>query len=166
MLVCSCEKIDLSESDDSDDSGDAAAWQYPTSTGMGTMDSPLSVTQASDGTSGTAAWVIGYAVGSTKTSYSNATFSVPTTYNTCILLSDDAACSDASECIPVQLSSSIQPTLALSENPERHRQCVMVYGTLGRYFSRNGVCSVSKGMWLADFDLSTINPTPQEWSEK
>lgn len=166
-LFAACEKADFDEDTPDDTPPTAAA--PPTSSGLGTQESPLTVEQVLRGDTlpTQPLWLVGYAVGSTYRSMSNARFETVTTYATNLLLASDSLCTDAARCIPVELpTSAMQRELSLSQHPDCHRRCIMVCGTPGRYFSHNGLRNVSAGYWLPGFDLSTIVTAPSEWEEQ
>ena len=168
LLLANCEKVDLES--ENNESGDNAYEQIvPTSYGHGTQESPLIPEQIIKGENlpTNSYWVIGYVVGSTYRFMSNAAFVAETENTSNILLSSDMNCENTENCIPIELStSSIQKTLCLHHNSHLFRQCVMVLGQYGRYFSRNGLRNVQAGYWLPDFNLSTIKTAPTEWQER
>ena len=100
------------------------------------------------GNPGSKAWVVGYIVGTVKSgsqTYSDATFSTADASNTNLLLADDAACTDASQCIPVQLpSGSVRSGLNLQDNPGNYGRLVYLYGSLEKYFGQPGLKSVTE----------------------
>ena len=110
---------------------------------------------------------MGYAVGSTYRSMGQAQFSVPTTFSTNVLLSDDSLCTDEALCVPVELKgTALQKRLSLSAQPGMWRRLLVVRGTSGRYFARPGLREASAGYWLPTFDLTTISPVPTLWEER
>jgi len=139
----------------------------PTRSGEGTIDAPFTVEQyLSSDSIPQNCWIIGYAVGSTYRSMSNAVFSIDTLYNTNIILADDTTCENTTLCVPVELkNTSIQERLSLQYQSQHFHDCVMVFGTCGKYFYQLGLRNVTAGYWLEDFDIKTINPSPQEWEE-
>lgn len=165
-LLHSCEKVELNPNTDGDN---AVEIVVPTSLGQGTQLSPYTVAQviSGDAPSGSTSWVCGYIVGSTYRTMSNAVFDANTTYSGNILISDDSLCADKSKCIAVELTTKVmQQSLSLAENPQHYRQCVIVNGLLGRYFSQPGIRSAKAGYYLDGFDISNINTSPEEWNEK
>lgn len=134
---------------------------HPIASGRGTQLRPLSVSQVLSGmeperTSG--AWVMGYAVGATRQSMSNATFDASTDIVRNVLLSDDSLCTNTDSCIAIEFTTtSFQKQFSLMEHPEKHRQALVVCGQWGIYFNRRGLRSVSAGYWLPGFDFSTLS---------
>lgn len=169
LLSTACEKVDLSEFNNGDTPGNhsVVSSNLPASVGEGTQDAPYTVDQIIDGDlPAESLWLIGYVVGSTYRTLSNASFTIPTTYTSNILLSFDSACTSVERCIPVELSTTaLQKAVGLASNSERHRQCAMVQGIPNRYFSTNGIRNVSAAYWLPGFDISTIDPRPTPWEE-
>lgn len=164
-LLCACEKVDVEATGDDP----SIAHERPTSLGEGTQSSPYTVPQVLSGeaATGTTTWVIGYAVGSTYRTMSNALFSAATTYTSNILLSESPSCTTTASCIAIELSSStIQQSLSLAHNPQGYRQCILVCGQVSRYFSQPGIRNVKSGYWLPNFDPSTLDSSPTTWEEK
>lgn len=162
-ILCGCEKIDIDEPNDSPTDN-----VIPTSLGLGTQNSPYTIEQVQKGEVSTdVSWFIGYVVGSTYSTMSNAIFEAETTYTSNILLSSDSLCQTTEKCVPVELgSSSVQKKLSLPYHSECFRQCVMVKGQFLRYFRTNGVRNVVDGYFLPSLSLSTLkNATPAEWQE-
>ncbi len=165
LFITGCELEDYSELTGETDDEESV---QPVGHGLGTQLKPYTPTELLDGdaTSGQQAWVMGYAVGSTYQSMKNAVFSVPTTYSRNILLATDTLCTDPTQCIAVELTTTArQEKFSLASQPERLHQLVVVQGTLGTYFSQAGVREVTDGYWLPDFYPSFISTTPEEWSE-
>ena len=167
LLLASCEKIDVGEEPEAGD----VQQTTPTQSGMGTHEAPLTVEQVINGEGVTTGicWVVGYAVGSTYRSMSNATFEAETTNKSNILLAAEPNCTSTEACIPVELSSSkMQQLVSLAYNPGRHRQAIMVQGQLGRYFGCNGIRNTQAAYWLpGGFYLDDDQDTqPTEWEEE
>lgn len=165
FLLHACEKVDVSP----DKGADASVQRIvPTSLGQGTQDSPYTVSQVLSGEAGAGmtSWVCGYNVGSTYRTMNNAIFEAQTTYNGNILISDDSLCTDKSRCIAVELTSTaVQQSLSLVGNPHRFRQCVVVKGLLGRYFSQPGIRDAQSGYYIEGFDIADIDTSPSDWDE-
>ena len=166
MLAAACEKYDFADDGEDPDEADVAR---PVATGEGTATSPYTVEDMLEtdfAATGEPCWVIGYVVGATYRTISNAEFSALTQYTANLLLSGDSLCTDYRECLPVELSStSLQKKFALPYNPQGFRQCAMFYGLPGRYFNVNGLRNVSAGHWWYGFDLQLIHSTPEEWKD-
>lgn len=165
-LLPSCEKVEL---DPDNPNGNVVEQVRPTSLGLGTQLSPFTVSHilSEQADAGSIAWVCGYVVGSTYRTMNNAEFSASTTYSGNILLSDDSLCTDKAECIAIELSTSaMQKSLSLVDNPQYYRQCVLVEGKVGRYFSQPGIRSAQTGYCLPGFDVSTIDTSPEGWDDK
>lgn len=98
------------------------------------------------GNPATQAWVKGYIVGSVPDkSYSSATFTADGASQTNLLLADDANCTDANKCIPVQLpAGSIRSSLNLLDNPGNLGKFIYLYGSLEKYFGVPGLKSVTE----------------------
>lgn len=97
------------------------------------------------GNPATQAWVKGYIVGSVPDkSYSSATFTADGASQTNLLLADDANCTDANKCIPVQLpAGSIRTSLNLLDNPSNLGKFIYLYGSLEKYFGVPGLKNVT-----------------------
>ena len=164
-LLSACEKIDLEKEEGGND---GVVHTVPTRTGEGTQEAPYTVGQVLYGETPIAqeAWVIGYLVGSTYRTMANAIYAAQTTYSGNILLSYDSLCNSADKCIAVELTSkTMQERLSLASDSTRFRKCVVVNGTLGRYFTRLGLREAITGYLLPNTDLQIIDPQPTEWDE-
>ncbi len=171
-LLCACESYSLDDLDSASgtsSSGASSSSLEPTSHGLGTQQSPLTPDDMLEGIapeSSTECWVMGYVVGSTYRSMSNAVFGTPTSYTSNILLACDSLCRDASQCIAAELTkTSAQNSFSLCLHPEGVRQFVVLRGTYGAYFSRAGIRAVSEGYWLPGFDLAGIPSASQGWGD-
>jgi len=163
LLLACCQKADTTvEPDDADRTDDMEV--AIAGTGEGTRTCPYTVTDIrSLPLSGEEVWVIGYMVGTAPTSMNNASFSASATNQSNILLSSDSLCTDTARCIPVELSSSKwKKSLSLPMNVGHFRKCLLVKGIPSRYlYNRKGLRSISAGLWMDGFDISSV--TPQEW---
>ena len=166
LLVC-CQKIDLTADPDGIGNADASAQAAAiVGTGEGTAERPYTVTDIrSLSLSGSdAVWVIGYLVGTARLSMSNAIFSIDAENKSNILLSSDSLCIDTARCIPVELSSDKwRKSLSLSMNMMHFRKCLLVKGIPSLYLHRKGLRSISAGLWLDGFDISSV--APEEWED-
>lgn len=138
----------------------------PGGDGDGSESSPFNVAYVrSAGNPGSSAWVKGYIVGTIKDgsqNYSDAIFGTANVSNTNILLADDASCTDASACIPVQLpAGAIRDALSLQKNPDNLGKAVSLYGSLEKYFGQPGLKTVSKYTFGGD----DPNPNPNPGTE-
>ena len=164
-ILYACEKVDVDAEDNTTD----VASVRPTSLGEGTQSSPYTVPQIINEqiSTGNTVWVIGYAVGSTYRSMSNALFAAETTYTSNILLAESPSCTNTSACIAIELTTTaIQQSLSLAYHPQGYRQCIVVCGQIGRYFGQPGIRNTKSGYWLPDFDTSVLDPSPTEWDEQ
>ena len=117
--------------------------------GDGTAASPYNVAYVrAAGSPGNAAWVKGYIVGTIKDgakNYSDAVFGTADASNTNILLADNASCTDASKCIPVQLpAGAVRNALSLQQHPDNLGKFVSLNGTLEKYFGQPGLKNISE----------------------
>ena len=130
----------------------------------GTEDSPYNVNQViamnpqgnGDNPDMTDVWVAGYIVGwgnMTSIFYINeetATFSVPATMATNILLAATANVTDYKECIAIQLpSGNVRSALNLMDNPGNLGREVKIYGNIAKYSGIPGLRSASNYVWLS-----------------
>lgn len=104
-------------------------------------------------------YIVGYIEGGT---YSKGTvFSADKAPTTNILLADDAACTDYTKCIPVQLPTGAErDALNLSANPANLHRCVELTGTHTKYFSVPGLRNVTAHQFLdnnPDSGIDEIN---------
>jgi len=168
LLLVACEHVDL-EDEETVSSATDLPQIVPVGHGRGSQELPYTVGELLDGKkpqTSANCWVMGYAVGSTQSSFSNALFEVPTAYYTNILLSDDSLCTDAEQCIAIELSTkAMQEKFSLDYYPEGFRQFVVVSGTFGQYFRHVGFRKVQQGYWIPGFDLGTILSSPTTWDE-
>ncbi len=165
LAVCACEKIDL----DGGVSASSSGYVEPCGHGLGTQERPLTPDDMLGGVHPQTiaeCWVMGYAVGSAYGSMSNALFEVPTSYQNNILLASDSLCEDVGCCVPVELTTkSAKSSYSLYYHPEMFRQFIVVCGTYGQYYSRQGLRAVTQGYWIPQFDMSTIVVASEEWEE-
>ncbi len=136
--------------------------------GTGAWDNPMTAYQAGLGSvnesQGESLWVRGYIVGYVDTGVSNtlnnesATFTVPASVTTNILIASDPTERDWENCVPVQLpSGDVRTALNLSANPDNQGKEVCIYGVTGsKYCSAYGVRSVTKYNWGSE----GIEPDP------
>ena len=114
--------------------------------GEGTRENPFTTNdvismEVNDGT--TSYWVKDYVVGFVDENY-NYVFSTENSVKTNIVLSSNIDAASEEECIPIQLpAGEIRNGLNLSDHPENHKQEVLLYGTLEKYFQVYGVKNVS-----------------------
>ncbi len=165
LLCCGCQKY---ERDDSTESEGQSPVVYPIGHGHGTQQRPLTVADvwAGNAAEGQSCWVMGYAVGSTYRTMSNALFSVPTTWAQNILLSDDSLCTDVADCIAVQFATQkMKDAFSLVSHPDMHTRAVVLHGTIGTYLNLPGLRQASEGYWLPGFDLGQANVPPTPWDE-
>lgn len=134
--------------------GDDDGGTSPVGEGDGTEQKPYNVAYVrSAGNPGNSAWVKGYIVGTVKDgsqTYNDAVFGTDNASNTNFLLADEPACTDASQCIPVQLPAAVRDDLSLQKNKENLGKLVLLNGTLEKYFGQPGLKNVSK----YSFDIS------------
>ncbi|MBQ3604698.1 MAG: choice-of-anchor J domain-containing protein [Muribaculaceae bacterium] len=111
------------------------------STGDGSENSPFSATDVQNGATGTGVWVEGYIVGWVDGMIlaEGANFSVPSTSQTNVLISDNPKATSAAECIPVQLPTSIRGAINLMDNPSNLGKKLAIKGNITKYFGENGV---------------------------
>ncbi len=167
VLIGACEKIDLEEDNPSANTEDN--YIVPKKTGKGTQNAPFTPEQflKEESLTGGTCWIVGYAVGSTYRTMNNAVFSATGAYTANLLLAEDSLCIDVSQCIPIELTSSVQSTLSLGSHPECFHRCILVEGAIGRYFSQRGLRNVKSGYWLpASFNLRDIDISPTDWEER
>ncbi len=168
-LCLACEKVNLDEEDEVVAENSSSSLLAPVGHGLGTQARPLTPDELMDGSTPqdtSQCWVMGYAVGSTKSALSNAIFTVPTSYTSNILLANDSTCTDYTQCVAVELgTTSIISQFSLCNYPSGLHQFVVLCGTYGTYFRKVGLRSVSQGYWISGFDLATIMPVPEEWEE-
>ena len=167
LLFACCQKIDPTTAPEEAEVPDEAEGAVAVlGTGEGTKAYPYTVAdiRSSSLSSSEAVWVIGYMVGTARTSMSNAVFSADATNQSNILLSPDSLCSDTAHCIPIELSSDKwKKSLSVPTNTAHFRKCLLVKGIPLPYLHRKGLRSVSAGLWLDGFDISSV--APQEWNQ-
>lgn len=162
--VSACEHIDFPDDAGAEtDKGGTSTIAMPQRTGKGTLEAPFTVTQLQNGADtlmGRQVWVIGYAVGEAYRTLSNSTFSPPFEHNTNVLIANERTCSTPQQCIPIELSTTQQKAqLSLSGNPQHHRHCLLIQGTVQRYFSTIGIRSLSNFRWFPNSTIIDSNPT-------
>ena len=164
MLAC-CQKTDLTvEPEDKGPADGAEEVGTIVGTGEGTSRCPFTVTDilSKELSSNDTVWVIGYMVGTAPRSMNNAIFSVETDNQSNILLSSDSLCTNASLCIPVELSTAKNKTsFSLPTNTSHFHQCLLLKGVPQTYLYRKGLRNVSAGLWMDGFDIASVSPS--EW---
>lgn len=167
-LLASCEHIELANTSTDEDNNPTHSITPPLQTGSGTAEAPFTVTdliQGADTLIGRRVWVIGYAVGETYQRLANAIFTPPFQYTSNILIADSKECATTSLCLPVELKSSSQKQqVSLSNNPRHHKHCILLQGTVQKYFSVTGLRTLTDYVWLPDYIIP--NSTPTEWEEE
>ena len=166
LLLACCQKVDLTADPEGTYADTSAQASAIVGTGEGTAERPYTVTDIrSLSLSGSeAVWVIGYMVGTARTAMSHAVFSDEADNQSNILLSHDSLCTDTARCIPVELSSDKwRKSLSLPANVAHFRKCLLVKGIPSSYLRRKGLRSVSAGLWLDGFDISSV--APEEWED-
>lgn len=165
LLLACCQKADLTVDPEKRDPSEAQEQAANImGTGEGTQDYPFTVTdiRSMSLSYSEAVWVVGYMVGTAQRSMNNAMFSADAANQSNILLSSDSLCNDTAHCIPIELSSDKwRKNLSLPTNAMHFRKCLLVKGIPSRYLYRKGLRSVSAGLWLDGFDISSV--APQEW---
>jgi hypothetical protein len=165
LLLACCQKVDpIVEPNDAENTDNSEETIAVIGTGEGTRSCPYTVADIrSLPLSGSeAVWVIGYMVGTAPRSMNNAIFSVETDNQSNILLSSDSLCTDASLCIPVELSTAKNKTsFSLPTNTSHFHQCLLLKGVPQTYLYRKGLRNVSAGLWMDGFDIASVSPS--EW---
>lgn len=170
MLFACCQEIDLAEyskeSTNNDNPTETSAEDVTVlGIGEGTAEHPYTVEdiRSISPSESEEVWVIGYMVGTARTSMNNAVFSADAPNQSNILLSSDSLCSDTAICIPVELSSDKwKKELSIPTNSVHFRKCLLVKGVPSLYMRRKGLRKVSAGLWLDGFDISSV--APLDWS--
>ena len=166
LLLACCQQAELTLEPDTAHGKDTFnPTETPVGTGAGTQDCPYTVSdiRAASLPVNEEAWVIGYMVGTALRSMSNASFSIDASNQTNILLSYDSLCTDTSRCIPVELiSDKARRDFSLPANTAHFHRCLLVKGIPSVYLNRKGLRSISAGLWLDGFDISTVAPQEGE----
>lgn len=185
LSLCACEHFELADADQEDNGSttvngsDDGATDFPYATGLGTRQCPytpgqllsdITTHQQQDNTcgnllgsalEGTEVCLMGYAVGEAYRSISNATFTAPFGHQSNILLASDSLCTDATLCIPVELSTEKQKSaIALANNSALQRQCLLIEGTLYKYLNVIGLRNITAHRW---FPGQTLPDALQSW---
>lgn len=147
--------------------GESVIPETPSTGGDGTAENPYGVADVLGGKTATGVWVTGYIVGWINTagdkfevSAETATFSVPATINTNLLMAASADETNVSKCIPVQLpSGAIRSDLNLVDNPGNLGKQVTLKCDITTYFSLNGLKNASIYTWGATGEEPTVAAT-------
>lgn len=123
--------------------------------GEGTAESPKTALQVLNGSnSGETAWVTGYIVGWVDTANSNAfdeqtaTFTVPATVNSNLIMAMNPDERNYEKCIVLQLpNTDVRTALNLVNHPDNLGKLITVKGTLEKYFGTQGVKNISAYNW-------------------
>jgi len=164
LLLACCQKIDVNDEPDNKATDDSELTAKIIGSGEGSRVRPYTVTDiCSLELSGSeAVWVMGYLVGTARQTMGNAVFTIDAENQSNILLSNDSLCSDIDHCIPVELSSAKnKANFSLPTNIEHFHQCLLIKGIPSNYLYRKGLRSISAGLWMDGFDISTV--APSEW---
>lgn len=171
LVAFACNKVEFDD-DGGSTSGSSSGIIAPQSlrgTGAGTLAYPYTIGDVIAGKAVTdePVWVIGYVVGATQRSMSNAEFLSSTTIESSILLSHDSTSHDVKDCIPVELkSATARKNYAIPGNSKGYRKCLMLRGNVRTYLYNIGLRDVDAGQWLYDFDISSIvNSGREEWED-
>ncbi|MDE6207129.1 MAG: choice-of-anchor J domain-containing protein [Muribaculaceae bacterium] len=97
-------------------------------------------------------WVKGYIVGSmptggSSTLLSNTNFSTADAATTNLVLGPTATCTDASQCIGVQLPASMRDALALANKPENLGKVLAIKGDIMKYCGGPGVKNLTENVF-------------------
>lgn len=165
LLFAACQKVDLTvEPEDEEKASASEEVGSIIGTGEGSSRCPYTVTdiRSLELSASDAVWVIGYMVGTAPRAMSNAVLSADADNQSNILLAADSLCTDPERCIPVELSSAKnKASFSLPKNTAHFRKCLLLKGIPSTYLYRKGLRSVSAGLWLDGFDISSVAPT--EW---
>ncbi|MCF0198212.1 MAG: hypothetical protein HUK02_02665 [Bacteroidaceae bacterium] len=162
MVVAACQQYNF---DDIQTDNTTASAVTPTGLGLGTQLCPLTTDQVIAESLTGEQWVAGYVVGSAYKTMNNCTFSATTPNTSNVLIASDSLCTDAEKCVPVELNTTTLQQFSLAHHPQGFRQCLVVKGSLARYFSHPGIRQVTQAYLLPDLDLSTLHNMKQDWSE-
>ena len=120
-------------------------------TGTGTKEDPYNIAKVqSVGATNVHAWVKGYIVGYVNGAAiaTGATFGVPNSAETEILIADSPDENDYKKCVPVQLpAGDIRTNLELSAHSDLYKKEIILYGQLTTYFGVIGVKSTSCALY-------------------
>lgn len=166
VALCACQKIDLAEA--TSDSNNKTDIPIPTGVGEGTAEKPWTVEQVMNGDVefSREGWVIGYAIGAAYKTIGNYSLSADHTYVTNIILSNEPVQEEYTIFIPAELpTKAMKEAFALPYNKSKLQKCVMLHGVAGRYFNVNGLRRCDAGRWLEGFNLTTLDPHPEEWTD-
>lgn len=151
-LLTSCEKVNIpTEGDESDEEE-----EEPKPNPEPTPDPEkgyLTVKEAqnlyNNGVSDTATWIVGYIVGTTKSSIKNVIFSTSTSVRSNVILADNINENNSKNCFPVMLSTkgTFRNDLNLVDHPENWHRSIMLYGSLSTYFNVAGVRDIFQYSW-------------------
>jgi len=165
LLFACCQKIDLGDPKDTQQTTATGQGVTILGTGEGTMEYPYTVPdlRSLPSVPTEEVWVIGYLVGTAYRTMNHAEFSFEATNQTNILLSSDSLCKDTTGCIPIELpSDKWKKQLSIPHNLAHFHKCLLVKGIPSIYLNRIGLQKVSAGLWLDDFDISSVGP--KDWS--
>lgn len=137
--------------DKGDDSGTTPT--PPAGSGDGTSDKPYDIAQIKAGATGTGVWMTGYIVGwvDGMTLTDGATFTVPATSASNILVAASATETDVANCIPVQLVSgtAVRSAVNLQDNSGNLGKQITLKGDITSYFGTTGMKNTSDYAWGA-----------------
>ena len=165
LLFASCQKIDPTvDPENTETADDSEQAVNVVGTGKGTRQFPYTTTdiRTAELSGSEAVWVIGYMVGTAPRSINNAVFSSDAENQSNILISSDSLCTDIALCIPIELSTAKnKSSFSLPMNVQHFRQCLILKGIPSNYLYSKGLRSISAGLWMDGFDISSVAPT--EW---
>lgn len=118
----------------------------------GTKLNPYKVSDVIDKTASGDVWVIGYIIGTASSKSSLNSSDVDTN----IAIADDL---NSSNFIPVKLAAGDKRNaINIKDNPANKYKQIKIYGTIGTYFTTNGITDVK------DYEFVVSDPTPKEYT--
>ena len=159
LLVANCQNVDLPTDDDTT--------QEQVDNSQTLIANAITVTElidkydadSLDGTSGET--VVGYIVGTCKSSISNAFFTAETIaladVSSNMLIADDKDETSSDNCVPVELEygSDFRADANLIDNPDNLSRRICLYGYAEKYFSVVGLKNIQYYQWLDDDESTT-----------
>lgn len=178
LLLAACEKVEIPTSEGGGNGGDVSEEETDIEikgTGEGSLEKPFTVRDVLEGEKahqGRQCWIVGYVVGFTRYSMSNADFTTEGAVQSNVLLADNPEEEDPVLCVPIELSTDkLHKKVSLAYNPDSLGRRIMIEGLVMDYFKVSGLRQVKEFHWLGAVvfpgeEGGDIPPSTEEEEEK
>ena len=155
LLLAACEKVEIPTGEGGGKGDDVPEEETEVEikgTGEGSLEKPFTVRDILEGEKaqqGRQCWVVGYVVGFTRYSMSNADFTTEGAVQSNVLLADKFEEEDPGLCVPIELNTDkLHKKVSLAYNPDSLGRRIMIEGLVMDYFKVTGLRQVKEFHWL------------------